>query len=187
MGEAGEKIGPYYIDPETRIHTRETVFHPPINAKGKSTMKEQDLTCSELVQKLLEVGHEFQRNLNLRKPQLVTLCKDKNIDTKKKVKSVLKKGWAGSPKGIKQVLWETGWIDPSQKSKYKMAINPKKDKDKDGNLTEESKRFNIGYLLKHRPDFQEEISDLESLVANLSCDGCVITILFSPKYHPEIA
>jgi hypothetical protein len=53
-------------------------------------------------------------------------------------------------------------------------------------LKEESKPFILTYLLLQCPNFANEISDLQHLVAQLSEETCMITIEFTPKYHCEI-
>jgi len=96
-------------------------------------------------------------------------------------------GWVGQQKGLKQVLWETGcWIDPGKGNRYHK--NPaKEDLDADGNIKEDCKQYVLGRLMANRPDFLNEPTDLEHLASKLSDDRCRITILFTPKYHPNIA
>ena len=77
-------------------------------------------------------------------------------------------GWVGSPKGLKQVLWERGWIDPSHYSSY-------------------TKKTLQG-LLEKCQDFIEEPSAMEILFRKLSTHNqCNIYLMSSPKYHCEIA
>jgi hypothetical protein len=45
------------------------------------------------------------------------------------------KGWTGKPKGLFQVLWETGWINPElPRSKYDKAGNKGRDFEENGKL-----------------------------------------------------
>ena len=41
------------------------------------------------------------------------------IVTKHETRKIKVKGWLGKPKGLKQVLWERGWLDLSKLSMYK--------------------------------------------------------------------
>jgi hypothetical protein len=92
-------------------------------------------------------------------------------------------GWAGKPKGLFQVLWETGWIDPElPRSKYNKAEKNGRDFDENGKLKPEIAHLILTNLMASRPDFAVEKSDLEHLVDEL---GCIVN--FTAKYHCEIA
>jgi len=84
-----------------------------------------------------------------------------------------KVGWLNQPKGIRQVLWERGLLDPNKT--YTM----------DGPKGADGKR-DLGRSLKHIlsqcPDFKNELSALQHLAKRLGTE-----VICSPKYHAEIA
>jgi len=63
---------------------------------------------SHLVSKLKEKGLEFNGN----KKQLQKRCQDNNIAISEKRWKVWQ-GWWNQPKGMLQILWERGFIDPN--------------------------------------------------------------------------
>lgn len=103
----------------------------------------------------------------------------------------IKKGWCGASKGMLQVLYERGWIDPSKPASYYKAAIPKSWRDEDGNLkvenTERAKTTVLPVMLRDCEDFATEITAMEDLCNNLSTRSCNVTILFTPKYHCELA
>jgi hypothetical protein len=54
-------------------------------------------------------------------------------------------------------------------------------------LKEASRQYALSYLLQQCTDFKDEKSDLEHLAAELSGRETTISILFTPKYHCELA
>ena len=58
----------------------------------------------------------------------------------RKVEEPMIEGWDGAQKGRFQVLFETGWIDPEKKSKYRDKA-PKEWLDEEGKIKEERKPF----------------------------------------------
>ena len=73
-------------------------------------------------------------------------------------------GYAGKPKGLKQILWERGlWKEGMTKTHVNPALNMEK-------------------VLASCPDFVAETGALQELVES---KGHIL--LMSPKYHPEIA
>ena len=110
---------------------------------------------------------------------------DPPIPTHEIVESVID-GWDGAQKGMFQVLFETGWIDPDNKSKYR-ATAPKEWLDEEGKIKEEHKAFVLTHLISERKDFLNEVTALEWICNELSSDDCLMTVVFSPKYHCEIA
>ena len=96
-------------------------------------------------------------------------------------------GWAGAPKGMWQLLFETGWLDPDNLDKYKKDA-PKEWLDTKGNIKEEYKQWCLSYLLSQRADYKAEVTQLEWVVAEQSTNRPnSVSIVFSPKYHCEIA
>jgi hypothetical protein len=63
----------------------------------------------------------------------------------------------------------------------------KADFGEDGKLKEASRQYALSYLLQQCTDFKNEKSNLEHLAAELSRRDKTISILFTPKYHCELA
>jgi hypothetical protein len=63
-----------------------------------------------------------------RKDELQIMCKQKNIPREEELDEVVE-GWEGKPKGMLQILWEQGFINPAKKeedsSKRKPAAVPR--------------------------------------------------------------
>lgn len=103
----------------------------------------------------------------------------------------IRKGWLGASKGMLQVLWEQGFIDPTKTAAYYKAAIPKGWKEQEGNLKQENidmanKRV-LPMMLRGCEDFAKEISAMEDLCNMLSTPSSTVKILFSPKYHCELA
>lgn len=71
-------------------------------------------------------------------------------------------GWDGAQKGMFQVLFETGWINPEKKSEYR-ATAPKEWLDEEGKIKEERKAFVLTHLMAERKDFLNEVTALEGV------------------------
>jgi len=82
---------------------------------------------------------------------------------------VLKHGWVNKPKGMLQVLYERGWIDPT-KPKSTYLVDDKDDK------------LGLRSMVARMPDFNSEQTRLQYMGTKL---GMVVDR--SPKYHLEIA
>ena len=124
------------------------------------------------------------------KDDLVALCGQRNISVTVE-ECELKEGWLGKPKGMLQVLWERGWIDPtkvvSSRSMRYSKEGKKEDFGEDGKLKDENRQFVLSHLLQQCKDFKEEMSDLEHLAKELGGRDATICIVFTPKYHCELA
>jgi hypothetical protein len=67
-------------------------------------------------------------------PELQGIATAQNIDLKVKERTLVE-GWAGKPKGLLQVLWGTGWINPDVALKeYIKAGKPGCDFEHNGDL-----------------------------------------------------
>jgi len=96
------------------------------------------------------------------------------------------------PKGLLQILWERGWIDPNEninnylKDKRKIWLDPR------GKVLQEfendAKKFVLTDLLSECPDFKFEKSAMQKLADDLSLrHQRKIELLVTPKYHCELA
>jgi len=98
-----------------------------------------------------------------------------------------KEWWRGMRKGQAQLLFETGWIDPSLKDpKLQWTKGWGKHKPSEEELkTKQNKatgKWNASLHLAHRRDFREERTLIEKLFA---AEGHIAVA--SPRYHPELA
>ena len=85
-------------------------------------------------------------------------------------------GWHTKPKGMLQILWERGWIDPS-KSVRDYSINGKKiHKDSNDIIP----GLNLRQLISDLPDFKAELILLQYRAQQLGVQACC-----SPQYHPR--
>ena len=91
--------------------------------------------------------------LSMRLSDLQSKAKALDIPTKQLKTKKIVKGWVGKPKGIFQVLWERGFIDPSNTKKYRIKLL-----DDNGEFVPE---FSLVHLLKDCPDFKNEKTQLE--------------------------
>jgi hypothetical protein len=138
-------------------------------------------TCAELVTNIQATQLILERR-KYRLKELQELAVSCNVDIRvvewKKIE-----GWAGKPKGLFQVLWETGWIDPElPRSKYNKVGKKGRDFDENGKLKPEIAHLILTNLMASPPDFAVEKVDLEHLSDEL---GCIVN--FTAKYHCEIA
>ena len=90
-----------------------------------------------------------------------------------------------------QVLYEKGDIDTikvvnSQSMSYS-KIGEKKDMDENDNIKDESKQFSLTHLFEQCHDFNNKMSDMKHLCADLSNNYFNIKLLFTPKYHCKLA
>ena len=103
-------------------------------------------------------------------------CREAEIQLEKRQPKVVKKGYVGKAKGVFQILYERGWIDPANIDKYSMngPLN------KETQLRED--QYSLNYLIRKCEDFVHEKTLLQHHGEAL---GCIIDR--SPKCTPEIA
>lgn len=101
------------------------------------------------------------------------------------------KGWVNKPKGMLQMLWERGFIDEAQVNSPRSSRYPKDgrkgDVDVDRKLSEEGERYSLSALLMKYTDFRTKVTDLEHLGKGISTIDHSSSILFTPKFHYELA
>ena len=136
-----------------------------------SGTKEVEMVRDELAAVLTEKGLLASGT----KPVLVARCQQANIPTVKTVENVIEMGWLGRSKGVLQILWERGWIDPENLSKYTMH-GPKDDNQ---NVMKE---YSLNHLIRQCEDFVHEKTLLQYYGEELGS-----TIDRSPKCTPEVA
>ncbi len=135
--------------------------------------EEKERTAQELQVDLQLRGLDFKG----RKPQLVERCNRAQppIPVTKKERKLVNKGWYGKPKGMFQVLWERGWIDPTDLNKYTQ-------KGRKDHLGVIDNNTSIDYLMSLQSDFMNEKTMLQHIGEKL---GCFMDR--TPKCHPELA
>jgi hypothetical protein len=134
--------------------------------------KTRNLTIAELKEKLSEKGVNFLGR-RLQK-DLVELATIQGILEKETCETILE-GWVGKAKGMFQVAWERGFIDPVQVSQYQVDAPC-------DFLGAEIKNLSLQEILPSCKDFLNEKSQLQYVIESLGG-----TCQMSPKYHPEIA
>jgi hypothetical protein len=106
--------GPYWMTPEEREQTRKDHFG--------TTATTKEHTKPHLIELLRQRGIE---NAKGSKKQIRNMAERAGISLTYQKQDVLQ-GWEGKAKGMEQILWERGWIDPSQDQRT-YTVNGKKD------------------------------------------------------------
>lgn len=106
--------------------------------------------------------------------ELQTRCNanDIGIEVEEPAKT---EGWEGAPKGMRQILWERGFLDPNKIDSY----SEKGEKDDFGNV---DKSTSLAHLLSACTDFIEERTLLQHVAHELGAE-----VDRTPKCHPELA
>jgi hypothetical protein len=106
--------------------------------------------------------------------ELTKLCEDHGILTTVTSNKVIE-GWEGKAKGLMQVLWERGFIDVNDVSKY--TLNGRQDAS--GILMKET---SLTYLMSNCQDFEDEESLLQTMGREMG-----VLVDRTPKCHCELA
>ena len=137
-----------------------------IKGEEMSDKIKKDLRRSELDQKKINMQGKTIKEL-----QQIAALHNLPIDIKT---NNIQDGWVGKPKGIQQILWERGLLDPSITYMAKIKNN----NDDEGSET----RKIYGEVLAECHDFQNELTSLQHLAQTL---GSMVD--WSTKSHPELA
>ena len=84
-------------------------------------------------------------------------------------------GWEGAAKGVLQILWERGFINPDCVDRYTMHGTT----DDEGNINLE---YSMLYLIESCLDFAFEITQLQYIGRLLGAE-----VYITPKFHAEVA
>ena len=175
INNLNENDGPFEMSVEQRIASRFDMYEDiPLNDQ-----KEVEKTKQELMDEFIDANINMRTHM-INKYKLKDLQDIANqqippIPVKKKITKKLKvKGWVGKPKGMRQILWERGWIDENNIEKYKKIVV-----DEDGEIDDE---FSLSLLMKTCYDFQNEITEIECMAQKLG-----VRVMCTTKYHAEIA
>ena len=170
--------GPFYMsEPErlTKKYDQVTDDHACPVEKTKEDMRKD----------LQQKGIIVRRHCS--KADMMDICRANHISL---TKNVYKKvdGWMGKLKGLLQVLWERGWINEGELSKYSLD-GKQNQRDDNGNILREHRKYVLRTLMSECADFKEEKSAMEHLLSQLSLKSrpTSIRLMTSPKYHCEVA
>jgi len=176
--------GPFYY---TEVERREKKYDRLTGNK-----KKRDLKKSELINLLqAKLGSSFKAQTYRSLEELKILANNNNIAVEVEEDEV-DLGWMHKSKGLLQVLWERGWIDPNENINNYVKDKKQKWLDPNGNVlpefTSEAKKFVLTNLLAECLDFKYEKSAMQKLAEDLSRrHQRKIDLLITPKYHCELA
>jgi hypothetical protein len=156
--------GPFYLSDAEKESRR---FD---KASGKQV--KFNYTRDELIARLAADGMNVSKGTT--KKKCIQYCNERGIATTYMRDGIIE-GWEGNPKGSFQILYERGWIDPSNFSKYTQNGT----KDTMGILLEAT---SLKLLMEKQPDF---LSELTLLQYHATLLGAIVDR--SPKCHPELA
>ena len=161
-------IGPFYLSEDEREKRKYDI----------ETNEEKEIihTRAFLIDQIKEKTGMKKVRGNLDEVQ--KLATNLNIPTKTTSKKILE-GWVGKPKGMMQVLWERGFLNPSKSSNELMRLYRFK---KDKQTKQDIPGSSLIEIIENLPDFKTELTLLQYRASQLG-----VTVECSPKFHPEIA
>jgi hypothetical protein len=156
--------GPFWLSEQERHQLKHDRVQEGITTKRK-------LRKEELVKKLASEGIVASGRYS----SIAKMATERNIAIFEEDLPKIIEGWIGKPKGIYQVLWERGWLDPNNLHKY--TLNGQKDRY--GVVQPES---SLKHILRSCRDFQEEESLLQFMGRKVG-----VLVDRTPKCHCELA
>ena len=165
-----DDIGPYWMTPQQRNNTRNK------QSKGYKTR------CKFGYELKKELSEKLKRPVTGRINEIKKLAEDYEIEMTLTYEDYID-GWFCAPKGIRQVLFERGFIDINKHKNY-----TKNGERKIGEITIIDHNFNLTKLMEKAPDFRKELTLLQYHGKEIGIKlGLNITVDQSPKCHPEVA
>jgi hypothetical protein len=155
--------GPFYMSVEDKERKKYDV------QTGRYTTKH--ILKTKLSEMLTEMG--ISNPVGSAK-QLQAQCRLLNLPITKR-EEIVQEGWLNKPKGSLQILYERGWIDPTDVKKYTEK----------GRLDEMGipiENMSINLLMQKQMDFVSELTLLQYYGRQMG-----VSIDRTPKCHPEIA
>ena len=153
--------GPFWMTPDEKAATKYD--------RTDGTTQRKEKTKAQLLINLRARGVDTTKKRYL-KPELIQMCHENNISIIEDIAGVIP-GWVGKPKGMLQVLYERGMIDPSLVTSPNSMRYSKEGRrnefDDNGELNELGKQFLLKYLLNSCTDFKNEVTDLEQLAKDI--------------------
>lgn len=147
-----EDEGPYYL---TQLEC-EQKRHDKDNG---GLLKRRLKTAQELALELVQGLHVLERNLPKTAKELCEKAVECNIPVEVLTRNVTQ-GWEGKPKGLRQVCWERGLLDPTIRYTRTMLVE----------------------LLEQCVDFENAESNLQMIARELG-----VVAERTPKFHCELA
>ena len=160
-------IGPYYYSPEERIARKNDQIIPTKTVEHTYNTKELIQRINESTALNIQLKISYAKASEIAKKEGISLTY-----TKPKVI----KGWLNKSKGMMQILYERGFINPNVSVK---SYTEKGLKLPTG-LYDDTLQYKT--MVDNLPDFKGEQSRLEFFAEKLG-----VTVAYGPKYHPEIA
>ena len=159
--------GPYYLSPQERRDNKHDTIVPDVFVTS-------ELRTKDLIKRLNE-GTSLNIQSYIPYKEAKALALKHGIPTSTTSPKVLS-GWCNKPKGMMQILYERGIIDP--------IISVDDYKEKGLKLRDGTYDTTRGYksLTANLPDFISEVTKLQYYASILR-----VTVAMSPKYHPEVA
>jgi len=155
--------GPSWMNPQKRQETTVDIFHP-----------------EEVMDK-----YKLGKAVTVRRKQLEERCASHDIPLFEMRQKIKTKGWLHQPKGMLQIVWERGFIDPSLITFNLWRKYPEGGK-KD-NFGQTIEGTPLKDMMASLPDFVHEKKLLQLHAEDRSTTDCQIIMIRSPKCHPEIA
>ena len=178
--EADDK-GPWWLPTEAQERRRYDT------TDNRTAPKQKQRTRAELASALLEEsGITVESNRLLKDLKQLATIHGVSL-THEKVH--VNEGWRGKAKGLLQVLWERGWIDPSKCKEHKdreghkvintsyYKLSGRKDPET-GQIIESS---SLKGLMGNCSDFMTEETHLQFLGSQLG-----VQVMLTPKFHCEL-
>jgi hypothetical protein len=147
-----------------------------------TTVKNYNKT--ELMKELVNSGFQPRRGYN--KKELDDIVQSRGVPLQRQV-NIVEEGWVGKQKGALQVAYERGFIDTTLPLSSYSLDGKDSWKDENGDILESYRPFCLCQFLSECPNFKNEKSALQYLVEAYNSSSASFEVLFSPKYHCEIA
>ena len=150
-----EDYGPFWMDILEANNSKNDITTPEVITKERNKI--------ELLKELRISGADTTSRRYL-KPELVQMCKDRNIPTDI-TNPVVIPGWLNKPKGMLQILYERGYINKelvTKPSRMRYSKNGKKNDYEHDKKTLKStcKQYLLTHLLSKCADFKEQKTDI---------------------------
>ena len=172
--------GPFWLTEQQRQQQK---YNQPLG-----TQTEKEKTKAELLVDVRMSGFDTSKRRYLKK-ELQEICTARNIPLTLVAGDFIP-GWMGQEKGMLQVLFERGYIDITKVKSARSGRYSKLGKKGDfefGELTAEGKKYALKHIINECSDFLQEKTDLEHLLEEISTDINTFSVLYTPKFHCELA
>jgi hypothetical protein len=156
--------GPYWMTAEEREQTRKDKF--------MATTKEKYYTKAQLTEMLQHNGIE---NVKGNKQHIQGIAQRAGIPLMYQKREIVE-GWEGKQKGMEQILWERGWIDPGRD---RTVYTVQGSKDSMGAIRKDT---SLRHLMSNLKDFEVQETMLQVKAAEMG-----ILLDRTPKCHCELA